>query len=550
MGKVRTLAGVAALLTAGALSPHYRAVAQAQTPATLSSCSGTFVPSPMQGRYSGTWSSDALYHFQVFNTDLHLEIAIQGSLSAYVGSDGTVTGSASGTVNAPITHDGAQDVSSGYGTISGSVTGKLNPSGALLVLAHPVIDMHWGTFVAGGYTVEKFITMPDYSLPQGSSDCISSGGSISEQNFPVMQIIADGANETTYAPGMGVASGTWNLQSDKSSQFTALSRRVEAFIATSDSLLNDSSQPLSAGSTNREIAAPLKSLVADIQADPDTSRCLLERLAAWEAAAVTKLLHPDVSAPLSSNLSALRGAGDLVRSALELDTLCHLASTGVSDAVGSALSDAIDRSVSQRQWAALILLVRESIIIGVPVQTRVAADLHGLLSGSKGSAAMLELARVSYALGDDADSATAAARLTALAKLGLPLKHRKPQKKKKPTNKPAPTPTATPKPKATLRQILTSHLTPVSLVISGDQGTWAPVAGASSYVVTVKTSTGLAWSWAGAETSAHVGDTSLDGVAGSADDLPPQLDLSGAQWTVLALGAQGRVVAGTFRKGS
>jgi hypothetical protein len=549
MGKVRTLAGVAALLTAGALSPHYRAVAQAQTPATLSSCSGTFVPSPMQGRYSGTWSSDALYHFQVFNTDLHLEIAIQGSLSAYVGSDGTVTGSATGTVNAPITHDGAQDVSSGYGTISGSVTGKLNPSGALLVLAHPVIDMHWGTFVAGGYTVEKFITMPDYSLAQGSSDCISAGGSISEQNFPVMQIIADGANETTYAPGIGVASGTWNLQSDKSSQFNALSTRVDSFIATSNALLNGISMPLSAGSTNRDIAAPLKSLVAEIQADPDTSRCLLERLAAWEAAAVTKLLHLN-SAPVSSNLSALREAGDLVRSALELDTLCHLASTGVSDAVGSALSDAIDRSVSQRQWAALALLVRESIIIGVSVQTRVAADLHGLLSGSKGSAAMLELARVSYALGDDADSATAAARLTALAKLGSPLQHRKPQKKKKPTNKPKPTPTATPKPKATLRQILTGHLTPVALAISGDQSTWTPVPGASSYVVTAKTSSGLAWSWSGTQTSAHVGDTSLDGVASSADDLPPQVDLSGAQWTVLALGAQGRVVGGTFRKGS
>src|SRR5947209_1455435 len=118
MGKVRTLLGVAALLTAGALSPHAPTVVRAQAAPT--SCSGTFTPSPMQGRYSGTWSSDALYHFQVFNTDLHLEITIHGTLTAYVARDGTVTGSATGTVDAPITHDGAKDVSSGYGTISGS----------------------------------------------------------------------------------------------------------------------------------------------------------------------------------------------------------------------------------------------------------------------------------------------------------------------------------------------------------------------------------------------------------------------------------------------
>jgi hypothetical protein len=506
----------------------------------------------MQGRYSGTWTSDSLYHFQVFNTDLHLEIAIQGTLSAYVAPDGTVTGSATGTVDAPITHDGAKDVSSGYGTISGSISGKLNSGDVQLVLAHPIIDMHWGTFVGGGYTVEKFITMNDYVFALGSFDCASAGGSVSEQNFPVMEVIADGANQMTYAPGIGVAGGSWSLQSDKTAQFSALSSRVDSFISASNTLLGDTSQPLSAAMVDREIAAPLKSLIAEIRADPDTSRCLLERLAAWETTAVSALLHrPDLAAA-GPNVEAFRRAGDLIRAAQLLDVLCNLPSAESSKAFGSGLSAAIDRAISQRHWTEAALLMRESVIFGMRLEPAVATDLHALLPGSKDNGAALELARVAYALGDDADSASAAARLTTAAKLSTPVKHRKPQKKKKPAHKPVPrpTPTATPKPKPTLSQLLTGHIAPLKVTIDGHKVSWSPLPVATSYILTVKTPAGLVWTWSGSDSSAAVGDTSLTGLSGYADDVPPEVELSGALWTVLALDAKGQIVAGTFRQAS
>ena len=58
-----------------------------------------------------------------------------------------------------VSHDGAQDISSGYGTISGQLTGIFSAAGTYVLLTNPVIDMHWGTFDQG-YTVHEYITNP------------------------------------------------------------------------------------------------------------------------------------------------------------------------------------------------------------------------------------------------------------------------------------------------------------------------------------------------------------------------------------------------------
>ncbi|MDQ2743741.1 MAG: hypothetical protein M3Z66_15805, partial [Chloroflexota bacterium] len=246
----------------------------AQTAVTPSlSCSGESAPYPMAGHYTGPWHSDGEYHFAVFNTDLDLKITIDGTLDAAVDASGRLTGTVSGTVDAPITHDGGKDVSSGSGTISGQLSGVFSPGGALMVLSHPVIDMHWGTFVGGGYTVERFITMPDFQFPVSQSDCISSRGSIAETDFPVMNVTSDGTGGLVQAPGLGAATGRWQLSSDATGRFQSWSQQIDAFTSGANALL--AGPPLSVAAFQQQIENPLQTLVTEIRLQPDVARCLL-----------------------------------------------------------------------------------------------------------------------------------------------------------------------------------------------------------------------------------------------------------------------------------
>jgi hypothetical protein len=553
----------AALLVGLAVAPRTTAPAGAQTTAAPVSCSGTFTPSPMQGQYSGTWHSDGDYHFAVWNTDLRLQITIDGTLSMYVAPDGTVTGTANGSVDAPITHDGVHDVSSGKGSISGSIGGSLTASGANLVLHAPVIDMHWGTFVGGGYTVEKFITMPDYSFSVGSLLCTSSGGTISEQDFPTMAVVADGANQMTYAPGIGPATGTWSLTASKTSQFNALSSRVDAFISSANAVL-DGPGSLTAGEVDRDIAAPLKALVADIRDDPDTARCLLERLAAWEATAVPGLLQRAALVSGSDALPSLRTDGDAVRAAQDLAVLCAPPEASAAGPVTAAVLASLDRAVAARAWTDVALLLREALLVGATPGPRLQSDLHSLLGATSNSTALLTFARTAYALGDDADTSAAYSRLTVRATRSIAQRKKKPHPKRKATPRPTakafrkptpkPTATATPKPSSTpvpkpsLSQLLSAGIAPMNLTVSDGSAQWQAVPGATSYIVSVIGSAGVVWSWGGSATSTQLGETTLNGVPGSEEDLPPHIDATGAHWSVIALDSNGTIVGATFRK--
>jgi hypothetical protein len=515
----------------------------------------------MQGAYTGTWASDALYHFAVFGTDLHLEIQIDGKLNGTVSPNGTVTGTASGSVQAPITHDGARDVSSGYGTITGAFVGTVGPTAGSVTLETPVIDMHWGTFVAGGYTVEKFITMPDYTFSVGTQDCTSTGGVISEENFPVMAIVADGANEMTYAPGLGSAAGSWTLQSSKAAQFASLSGRVDTFIADANSVLT--SPAISAGTIQRDVAVPLKQLLADVNVDPDLARCLLERLATWERTVVDQLRSMSASISLDGTPESFRHALDLARSANMLAQQCGQGADAVPALVEST-ERALHSAVTSQQWGPASLLLREVLLAGGNPDIQLAADLH-VQSTSGTHAERLATARFAYASGDDADARAAVAGLIytsrhALARLHPATTKRKPKRtptpvktrKPKPTVTPRPSPTARPTttprptPRPTLSQVLTGGIESIALSIRGGAATWEAIAGATRYVVMEDRDGGPIWAWSGSGTTTFAGDTLLANDPASGNDAPPS-GLSPTTWSILALDDAGTIVGASYR---
>ncbi len=585
MGQIRHVTLVSLLLLASALEPHETVVAQTAATPSLS-CSGESAPYPMAGHYTGPWHSDGAYHFEVFNTDLDLKITIDGTLDAAVDASGRLTGTVSGTVYAPITHDGGKDVSSGSGTISGQLSGVFSPGGAVMVLSHPLIDMHWGTFVGGGYTVERFITMPDYQFPVSQSDCISSQGSIAETGFPVMNVTSDGTGGLVQAPGLGAATGRWQLSSDAAGRFRSWSQQVDAFTSGANALL--ASAPLSAAAFQQQIGTPLQALVSRIRLQPDVARCLLARLGAWEASALALLDRqaPDAS---SGDLTALRHAGDALRSAQLLNQDCQLGDNGALQRVIVATSDALDRAIVAQNWSDTALLLRESLLLQgnggrTAIHQEVNSNLHATLNSSSDQTHELELARLAYALGDDADATSLYHRLLPAAgaeSYRSFVEHpRKPKKHKKKTpsratatatTKPMPTATATPTPTATatptptatatpmpappptLQQVLDGSLPAMTAHVSPGAPAsfeWLSVPGAVHYVVTVTDTNDstLLWAWSGAATSATFGDTAIEGLSNSAgDSWPIALPQSDYAWSVLAFNGSGQIVGVQFR---
>jgi hypothetical protein len=565
MGKVVSLLA-ACILLASAIPGLAPRVAVAQT-LTLP-CSVT-APSPMQGQYTGPWHSDGDYHFSAYNTDIELKITIDGTLSLTVSPDGHVSGTATGSVQAPIYDYGRLDVSSGYGTISGPVSGMLTASGPALTLSAPVILMHWGTFVGGGYTVDQNITMPDYTLSVGNSQCISASGSIAETDFPPKWLVADGTGQPpVLAPGRGTATGTWNVTSSDADLYNQLSQQVDGFISSANGVL--AGNP-SYATAQTQIIQPLQTLVATIEAHPTVARCLLERLGTWAVSASASLYgtaSTTVSAIPAAVVGALpdvRSATDTIRLADTLGVSCHVSDGGVSDRLTAALTGALQGWAATGDAVNTADLAREFLLwkgaAGEPAaQTAINSGIHGQHPPADASSLLAAL-RNAYVFGDDADAsilyeriAAAPHALSAQAKSSSgKKKKRKPKPKPtarptprpKPTARPAPTATATPK---TLEQVLTSGITTISGNASA--GTvptfsWQAVKTTSGspvqYVVTVTGASGVVWTWAGTTTSATFGDTTQADLPGSAADGWTAPLPSGYHWSVLAL-AGDRVV--------
>jgi len=540
----------------------------------------------------GPWHSDGDYHFNAqfpaFNgypastRDIEMKIIIDGKLDVTVNSSGQLSGTATGNVNAPIFHDGMQDISSGTGTISGQLVGVLSGAGATIVLSQTVIDMHWGTF--GGSAVETFPHMPDYHFAAGAFDCISSQGTIGEQGFPVMNITNDSTGQLTQAPGVGAASGTWQLTSDDAGQFADLSHRVDAFINQANSLLTSSSSPLTVSLFTQQIAQPLRTLEDAIRADPNVARCLLERLGSWEATAVPALFQRAQAVSSSNTLTDLRQASDLLRSARLLNMDCSFSENGAGTAVLDAEKGALDRAISARDWTGTGLLLRETLLLQgdggrTSLQDQVDGDLRSLMATS-GTSDLLATARVAFAFGDDEDASAAVMHLPARPRLreadGKPpwvavgnkkckFVTRKVHGKKKrvkvcskvrstpaPTPTSTPTPTPTPQPR-TLQQILASGVASVQVgqpIGSPPTLSWQSVAGASHYLVVVAPNAGspVLWTWSGTSTSVAYGDTAIEGAQGTGGDgWSIALPAATCSWSVLAFDEQGQVVGVRFR---
>lgn len=553
MGKVLSLL-VACVLVASAapaLTPHPAAAQTLSLPCSVTPAS------PMQGQYSGPWHSDGDYHFAVFGTDLDLKIIIDGTLSLTISPDGQVSGTATGSVNAPIYDYGRQDVSSGYGTISGTVTGAVSGSGAALTLTAPVIFMHWGTFVGGGYTVDQNITMPDYSFNVGGGDCISSQGTISETNFPPKWIVADGANEApVQVPGIGSATGTWSVTSSDTALYNQLSQQVDSFIASANAAL--ASHP-TYEAAQTQVVQPLTSLVNSIAAHPTVARCLLERLGAWAVSASASLygtanrLILDLPSSITSTLTSVRGATDTLRLADNLGSACQVSDGGASDHLSAALTTSLRSTAQSGDLPSTALLAREMLLwkgspAGAGVQATIDAGIHAQMSPSAATSVLPAMLREAYIFGDDTDvtaiykglaSASHAAQAHAKKKKGK----KGTTHKRKPKPRPTPRPTATPAPK-TLEQVLTSGITAMSGKVSGGATptfSWNAVSGAGGspirYVVTVvgPGNSGIAWTWSGTATNVTYGDTSLTGIPGSTADGWSTPLPAGYRWTVLAL---------------
>lgn len=570
MGKAPYVLSCIALCLGVLVAPVRSTTVQAQT-APPPSCSGAPTSTPLPGRYTGPWHSGADYHFAVFNTDLDLTITIDGMLDVTVTPDGRVSGVAKGTVDAPIHHDGIHDVSSGTGTISGIVQGIVTPTSTTIILTAPVIAMQWGTFIPNGYTVPRSITMPTYQFSLNHADCVTLQGGISEHDFPTQFVVADGASGLTQAAGIGDAGGTWSLFHVQSAAFTQLSQQVDAYISDANTALATSNGPLTTVAFNTSVLQPLKTLLVSIHNNPDISRCLLERLNAWVATTVPSLRLRAQGLGSAADLNTLRQGSDLFRFSVLLQVECRVSDDATLHAISSADMSAFDRAVLARDWSTAALTAREALLTAADptgVTRQFTSDLHHLSQGPLSPSEKIDVARVAYAIGDDADARVAtpalaqAATYTTHAVLGAGKKHKKRKHSSKPirTRTPTPTfrPTATPTSTATPKPIslaaaLQSGMVGMTAHTSGGASpflSWQPVAGATKYVVFVSNvaPASLPWAWSGSATSVQYGDASLPGLPGSdSETWPVSVTPGGYIWSVLALDSAGHIIGAALR---
>src|SRR5579884_1285014 len=507
-----SIAAAGILALAGCLVPTTRSFA---SPASIpSGCSGAVTTTPSPGLYTGTWHSDGDYHFdgqfQTFTMDVELKVTIDGTLNLTVGPNGQVSGTATGTVDAPVYREGVHDISSGTGTISGAVTGSLSSSG--LTLVAPTIDMQWGTFEG---TQERFITMPDYQLPVSGAGIVTDQGTIAENGFPVQNLVADGTGEVTQAPGIGTASGTWQVTSDEQATFNQLSQEVSGFIASANGLLQ-SPGSITPGEIESQFTQPLATLQANIAAHPDLAPNLQSQIDAWEASALPTLYTAIRNDLAVGDLSTIRLAEDLLAATNELPNDCQISDGGDASAIHAALSKLLNQSASSGDWQSFALTARESLLAGTPSKSlaaTIATSLAPLLSGTDSPATRVA-GRIAYAFGDTHDAKTVAALI--------------PTKK---TRK--------------LGPHLLMGLPHLSVAPpTGTQPTfsWQPVINAGAYIVTISDAAGLAWTWSGPQTSVTYGDTTLDGSPDNNRPWPSSLTVP-YSLSILALNSQGQIIA-------
>jgi hypothetical protein len=570
MGKVSSFLAGVALLLAATLTPWKAApAARAQAGAPIS-CSNEPLASPMQGHYTGTWQSTGDYHFHAHfdafagapaqDHDIEMKLTINGTLDATVSLDGRLSGTATGSVNAPLFHDGQQDISGGIGTINGQLTGAFSSNGSLLVLTQPIIDMQWGTF--GGRQVETHPVLSDFQFSVGGFDCISSQGSLSEQNFPVMNIINDSTGQVTQAPGIGSSSGNWQMASDAAATYNQLSQQLDSFLDSARTLLDDSSTVPTPSLIETRILQPLGSLETTIRQNPDVSSCLLARIGAWVASVLPGLFARVQARSGATDLASLRQAGDLLRAAELLNQDCSLPDGGAGGALLSGEQSLLDQAVTSRNWPEAMLLTREILLLQgesarASLQARVDGDLHALLATTSDAPGLLEIARLAFVLHDDVDVAAAVRRLPSTAgweesRLTAQEGLRQKRKKHPGASPPTPTPTPTPAPK-TVHQILLSGVARVHVVKTGGWPpgfSWQPVSGATRYLVTVTAMKApfVLWTWSGSTSSVTYGDTSIEGTPNTADDAwPISLASTDYRWSVVALNGQGQIVGAKVR---
>lgn len=533
-----------ALLVAALIGAHAPASARAQvgSPAT---CSSTVDLAPMQGHYTGPWHSDGDYNFAVFNTNLGLHIIIDGTISADVDASGRVTGSALGIVAAPVNDYGRRDISSGVGTISGPISGVFTGSGSLLVLTHPNIDMHWGTF--GGHAVERNITMPDYTFSVGNTGCVTANGNISETDFPVQNIVMDAVHGgIVQAPGIGSARGTWQLTSDKAARFNDLSAQLDAFQIAADSILaNIDTVP--ADRIDTQLLRPLQTLRAAISADPEVARCLLQRLQAWEQKVLSPLLAHNQQSIGSAELVSVRHVEGELSVVQSLNADCNVFVADVRASITARIHDLLAVDLQARNWPSAALTLREGLMLlgsdsRSAWQLQVIAALHVQRTQAVDAVSRRALSRLAYIFGDDQDVQIEPALAPPSTK-PIP-KSSKKRKHRKTNSKPIASPTPTPQ---TIDQFLETGIAPIHGTSEPSPlpaFSWSSVPGATHYVVVVAGTADRMplWSWAGAATTVMYGDTSLSDSLDSGSPPWPITLPNAYTWVVLALDNRNHVV--------
>ena len=533
-----------ALLVAALIGAHAPASARAQV-SSPSTCSSTVNLAPMQGHYSGPWHSDGDYNFAVFNTNLRLHIIINGTITADVDATGQVTGTVTGTVTAPVNDYGRRDISSGEGTITGAVSGVFTGSGSLLVLTHPNIDMHWGTF--GGHAVERNITMPDYTFSVGGSGCVTANGAISETDFPVQNVVMDAVHgDIAQAPGIGSATGAWQISSDKAALFHDLSTQLDTFENTADSLLANV-DAVSPQQLDAQLLQPFQTLRAGLSADPQVARCLLRRLQAWEERALSPLLAHIQQSTGSADLVSLRHLESELSVAQSLNTDCTVPMAVVRGSITGRIHDLLAVDLQVGNWPGVALDLREGLMLsgsdsGAAWQLQVAAALHVQRTQSMDAVSRLALSRLAYTFGDDQDvqiePAVAPPSTKSTPKSSKKRKRHK--AKSKPTSNPTPAP-------QTIDQFLETDIAPIHGTATASPAptfSWSSVPGATHYVVVVAGTMDRSplWSWSGAGTTAMYGDTSLSDSIDSGSPPWPIALPNAYTWVVLALDGQNHVV--------
>ncbi|MDQ2745505.1 MAG: hypothetical protein M3Z66_24875, partial [Chloroflexota bacterium] len=292
------------------------------------------------------------------------------------------------------------------------------------------------------------------------------------------------------------------------------------------------------------IVTPLQTLESDIALHPDVSRCLNERLDAWKSSALPQIYADALK--VGSDLPAERAGFDLLHTRMLLGTNCQATDgAGAPASLLDGLLNTVEGDFAGRSWQRAALEAREALLQGADVKGVVSAGIQAAARGTPERGTLLDIARVSYAYGDDADSATIASRVMPPL---IPSNHPKHHKKRHHGKS---HPASPPAPRPSLATTLSAGLGTTTVTVgSGSMPSisWQAVSGASDYAVTVLGPDGsLLWSWSGKGTSTVYGDTTIDGVPDTEITWPLPLPASGYTVSLMALDSSSKIIAAKLR---